>query len=314
MMSTRSYRADTVDRYGRPDLRRRATSDPREPPRPRRTNDAVEAELERAERVKRQRKFTVTAADVARKDTQIQEAEDEMRGLIAEVNGKGIEITRRLDYGYYNLLEKVGGLVSTIQSFQSLSRQSAALVSNFEAESRRLDGDIRGRVETFKTGFKEREERVARLQVRGKEVASKAENLGRRMDNMSVLLENWKRREEKVQRAWGRFWGGVIWGVSMVCVCVLAILLYKEWWFRGDVVKAGLGLPTSGHWNGSLALGEGSKGQQRVMRLPEDVRAVLEGIEERNRRRKHFFTSVSVGEDSTMQDEGEEKLRMLDDL
>jgi hypothetical protein len=315
MMSSRSYRADNMYNHALPYERsalRRTTSDPRAPrPPPRRQNE-IEAELERAERVKRQRRFTVTQADVKKKDEELVEAEEEMRNMIGDVNSQGIEITRRLDYGYYNLLEKVGSLVSTIQSFQSLSKQSSALVANFEQEAKRLDTDTRGRVERFRAGFEEREERVGRLEVRGREMARKAEDLGRRMDNLSVVLENWKARERRLQQRWNRFWNGILSGVGIIVVLIVALILYKEWWFRGDIVRAGLRVPVDGHRNGSLAFGGATR--ERVRGLPEDVREVLEGIEERNRERKDWFTTVTTDEDGTMAEEGEERLRLLDEL
>ena len=331
MMSSRSYRGMSgpdsafIDVYGRQrndgayynELRRRNTTDTRQPGGGAVKKSAIEADLERADRVRRQRRFTLTKSDIVRKDKEIEVAEDEMREALEDVNRTGMEITRRLDYGYYNLLEKIGNLVGTIQSFQTLAEQSKQLVVNFEHESERLDGDMRRRLEKFKDGFEQREKRVEGMEERGSEVARKAADLGQRMDKMRVMIENWERREDRSRKKWGRFWG-MCWSmIALFLVLIVGLVMWKEWWFRGDPVKAGLNLQWAGHRNGSLMLGDGGKGDGVLRRadMPEEVRAILAEIGEKNKVRKGILTRVEATDDVVIPpDEGEEKLRVLDEL
>ena len=334
MMSARSHRgpggSDTLhgdfyaryggySRYGdgSAELRRRATNELKTPGQEPRVKSPVELDLERAERMKRQRRFTLTKADVAKKDKEIDAAEDEMRERLDQIHSAGVDITRRLDYGYYNLLDKVGNLVGTIQSFQTLASQSAQLVVNFENEGDRLDKDMKRRIEGFKTGFEEREERVGKMEGRGREVQRKAEDLGRRLENARIIIENWEKREDRARKVWGRLWGGIFWSVVSILVLILGIVMWKEWWFRGDPVKAGIGVPSGGHWNQSLKLGDGGDGDRllRQGHLPDEVRAVLEGIKFRNRRRKDFVTPIAETDESSVgQGEGDQRLAKLDEL
>ena len=335
MMSHRSGRTtgsagtsdiDIYSRYGAyhryggtTDTRNRATSDLRTPQSAQsRVKSPIELDLERAERVKKQRKFTVTQADVVRKDKDIEEAEEEMREKLEQIHIAGMDITRRLDYGYYNLLEKVGSLVGTIQSFQTLASQSGQLVVNFENESDRLDKDMRRRISSFKTGFHERSDRVSKLEERGRNAQTKAENLGRRLENARVIVSNWSKREDRSRKVWGRFWSSISWCLLSALALILALVMWKEWWFRGDPVKAGIGVPSGGHWNASLTLGDGGEGEKWLRspgRLPDEVRKVLEGIEFRNRKRKDFVTPLSSVEEGTIGDgHGDERLAVLDEL
>ena len=252
------------------------------------------------------------------KDKEIEEAEEEMRERVADINHTGLEITRRLDYGYYNLLEKVGNLVATIHSFQQLAAQSKQLVRNFEVETGKVDEDMVRRISGFQETFGEREERVAGLAGRGDKTREKAEDLGRRLDNARIMVENWERREEEARKVWGRFWGMVWWTVGVVMVVVVSVVMAKEWWFRGDPVKAGMGTPAGGHPNRSLALGDGGKGERMLasVDLPEDVRVILQDIQQNNKKRKNFIVRpAQVRDEHDMEEQVEDRrLRRLDEL
>ena len=310
-MSSRSYRS------GQPTPSDSIPShDIRSPQPPRKT--PIELDLERADRVKRQRKSTVTQSLITAKDKEMAEAEEEMRLRVADINRTGLEITRRLDYGYYNLLEKVGNLVATIQSFQQLAQQSKQLIRNFEGETSKVDGDMGRRIGGFQESFTDREERVAGLAGRGVRTRQKAEELGRRLDNARVVVENWEKREEEARKVWDRFLGMVWWTVGVVVVVVVSVVMAKEWWFRGDPVKAGMGTPAGGHSNKSLALGDGGKGERMLASadLPDNVRVILQDIEQNNKRRKNFIVRPAhVTDTQDTKDQVEDKrLRRLDEL
>ncbi|EXJ78197.1 hypothetical protein A1O3_09358 [Capronia epimyces CBS 606.96] len=289
---------------GRYDPQLRAVSDPnRPPPRPK---TSFEIELERGDEARIARRVHVKKEDLIKRDAEIAAAEEEIRARVASITAKGVEITRRLDYGYYNLLETAGNVVAIITSFQSLSRQSEQLITNFDKETRRLDADTRKRVEAFKSGFEARDGKVQALAERGKRASTKAEDLSIRLENARLIVQNWERREDQVKKVWGHVFGAVWWTSIAVFVLVILVFLAKEWWFHGDPVKAGLVAHNEGSWNQSLRLG-GSEGSiagynERLLlqgregtpgaKVPEDVRRLLLDIAEKNRRRKVMFPTL----------------------
>ncbi|KEF63522.1 uncharacterized protein A1O9_01500, partial [Exophiala aquamarina CBS 119918] len=239
---------------GRYDLHRRATSDTDQLPMVQKTS--FELLLERGDQTRFARRLHVKKDDIIRRDAELAEAEDEMRSRVNEITATGVDMTRRLDYGYYNLLEKLNNLIGTITSFQSLSKQTGQLVHNFEKETHRLETDTRHRAATFQETFQARDQRATELSQRGKTASRRAEDLSQRLENARMILENWEQREASNRRAWVRV-NTVCW-YTMVSIALLflALILVKEWCFHGDPVQAGLGLHRdAGHWNKSLRLG-----------------------------------------------------------
>ncbi|KIW65298.1 hypothetical protein PV04_07569 [Phialophora macrospora] len=333
---------------GFPELRRRATSDPAsrdnfphaaQPPL--RPKTSLEEALERGDAARVARRIHVKKTDLLRRDQELQAGEEELRSRVSEINAKGVEITRRLDYGYYNLLEKVGNLVSMIGSFQSLAKQSGTLISNFDRENGRISEDTRRRLVTFRQGFDTRHIRAQELAERGARASAKATELSARLEAARVKVEEWEKREEKFRRAWDRVWGICWWTVVTVVILVVAAVIGKEWYFRGDPVKAGLRQHGEGSWNKSLRLGGGGETESIVVNqhgelptradhqrpnVPDDVKQILAGIAERNLQRKKAFPTVpqelyesnGKGESTgkTSEDEAQEdpRLRRLDEL
>ncbi|KIV85720.1 hypothetical protein PV11_01381 [Exophiala sideris] len=321
---------------GRFDPRLRAVSDPHRPPPQPKPKTSFELALERGDQARVARRIHVKREDIVRRDAEIAAAEEEMREHLADISSKGVEITRRLDYGYYNLLETVGNLIATITSFQSLSKQTGQLITNFDKETQRLDAETRKRVEGFKKGFAERERKAHALAERGRKASEKAEQLSVRLENARMIVENWERREDQVRKVWDRVFK-IVWSTSIsILVLVALVVLGKEWWFRGDPVKAGLRAHSEGSWNKSLRLGTSAGENERVLldenvHLPEDVKDLLQGIAERNRNRKVVFpeipreivdgcaeaedcVNVQPGGLAALEDREDPRLRRLDEL
>lgn len=281
-------------------LRRRATSDPRAPSYDPQSLGAatqpktqIELDLERAARLRQQRKFALTAADVRARDKQIAVAEDELRESLSAISQRGMEITRRLDYGYYNLLEKVGNLAGIIQSFQSLSTQSGHLITNLESEISKTDEHIQSKAGHLRSGFDERDGRVRALEARGREVQRKAEEMGQRLERARTSVEQWELRETQRRKVWRRFVARMWAAAGCVVALIVALLAAKEFWFgSGAGAGAALAPPRTGldlgNGSGILPLAQpmkdsGSRMEAVKKRVPEDVRLVLVEIEERNR-------------------------------
>ena len=298
----------------RDDFRRRATSDPRTPlvSAPVRKT-STEILLDRAAARKVASRAALTEKDVeivrAAQDT----AEQELRDRLADLDNNSNDVSRRLDYTYYGLLEKLNNLKGTIDSFQNLTLQSQHLITNFEHETEKLDEDISRRVKRFREGFDDRQSRVVELEGRGNLASQKAKELGTRLENAQVVVENWAKREAEAKQKWFRFWGLCWWSIGTLTICVLVVIVAKEWWFRGDPVAAGLRIAPDGSKNKSWALNEQIV---REVEVPLEVRAVLAAIEEKRRTKKIWQPLPEVEQDQCLQDrkQDEKRLRLLDEL
>jgi hypothetical protein len=112
--------------------------------------------LDRAEAKKVADRAAVTQKDVEKLRNITAEAEKELYGRLAAVNNTSVDITRRLDYTYYNLSEKVGNLVAIVKSFHSLSSQTKDMIDTFAGEASMLERDVKIKVERLRTTFDER--------------------------------------------------------------------------------------------------------------------------------------------------------------
>lgn len=185
------------------------------------------------------KRLHVKKHEIEQRDAEIATAEEELRSRIGEITSAGVEITRRLDYGYYNLLEKVNSLVGTIRSFQSLSRQTAVMIHNFEKETHRIDGDARRRIDAFHEGMEKRAEKGQALKARGEQVGAKAEQLEARLENARIILQNWEAREERGRERWRNAGGIMGWSLALLVGLVLVLALSKPYWSdAGDVLAA----------------------------------------------------------------------------
>jgi hypothetical protein len=311
MASTRSYRqGEVASTDGRNDsrneLRRRATSDPKTPSKV--VKSPIETALDRAYEKKLARIGSVTQKDVDRMKVRSAEAEEELRSRLDYLVQRSTDITRGLDYTYYSLLERIGSLVSTIHSFQSLSTQSRALVEGFEKEAEHLDTDIKRKIGRFRDGFEEREARVAELEQRGTKAGNKAVQLGKRLESARIIVEDWEKRESEAMRARTRMWRGTWLACGVVLLVITTLVLWKEWSSGADAVKAGLGIPEMGNLNQSLKIdGE----VLREKKIPEHVQSILHGIE--TRRSRSTWTLPALVPVETAEDD-DKRLRALDEL
>ena len=311
MASTRSYRqGEVASTDGRNDLRnelrRRATSDPKTPSKV--VKSPIENALDKAYEKKLARIGSVTQKDVDRMKVRSAEAEEELRSRLDYLVQMSMDITRRLDYTYYSLLERIGSLVSTIHSFQSLSTQSRALVEGFEKEAEHLDTDIKRKIGRFRDGFEEREARIAELEQRGTKAGNKAVQLGKRLESARIIVEDWEKRESGAMRARARMWRGTWFACGVVLLVIITLVLWKEGSSGADAVKAGLSIPEMGDLNQSLRIdGE----VLREKKIPEHVQSILHGIE--TRRSQSTWTLPASVPVETAEDD-DKRLRALDEL
>lgn len=137
-------------------------------------------------------------------------------------------MTRRLDYTYYNLLEKITALNSTIGSFQELSDSASTLLNDFERETANLDQDIRRQINDLK-GFQPQMQKANALEKRMKLGRQRVEDLGNRLEDVRREIDSWEQRESEWQSRVSRRLR-ILWAVmgSAFLVVVLALIL-QNW-------------------------------------------------------------------------------------
>lgn len=121
-----------------------------------------------------------------------------LRSKLAGIGALATDITRRLDYTYYNLLERISTLHSTIHTFQELVDSSATLHENFQRDNSALESEIHKQLADF-AKFDPQRQRIDELERRMRAGRSKMENLGQRLDKVRREIEGWERREGEWQ-------------------------------------------------------------------------------------------------------------------
>ncbi|PYH93586.1 hypothetical protein BO71DRAFT_450640 [Aspergillus ellipticus CBS 707.79] len=151
------------------------------------------------------------------------QGEEYLRSALSLIGTLATDITRRLDYTYYNLLEKVAALNSTISSFQELSRSTDALFSDFQRETSGLEQEIRKQVGELKE-FQPQLERIKDLEARMKTGRVRAETLGNRLEAMRHEIDSWDEQEMKWQSRVNRrlriFWTVIILGLLAALLAI----------------------------------------------------------------------------------------------
>ncbi|PLB48567.1 hypothetical protein P170DRAFT_457015 [Aspergillus steynii IBT 23096] len=151
-----------------------------------------------------------------------------LRSALSLIGTLATDITRRLDYTYYNLLEKIAALTSTIASFQELFESTSALFDDFEKETTSLGQEIRKQILEFKE-FRPQVQKIEALEQRMKAGRTRADALNERLEVMRAKIDCWEKREVECQRRINRslrvFWIVVTTG----CVAVFMALIAQSW-------------------------------------------------------------------------------------
>lgn len=137
-------------------------------------------------------------------------------------------MTRRLDYTYYNLLEKITALNSTIGSFQELSDSASTLLSDFERETANLDQDIRRQIDDLK-GFQPQMQKADALERRMKLGRQRVEDLGNRLEDVRREIDRWEQRESEWQSRVSRRLR-ILWAVMGSAFLVFVLALIVQSW------------------------------------------------------------------------------------
>ncbi|OJJ43695.1 hypothetical protein ASPZODRAFT_28333 [Penicilliopsis zonata CBS 506.65] len=156
------------------------------------------------------------------------QGEEYLRDALVSIGTLATDITRRLDYTYYTLLERVAALNSTIESLHELSHSISALCRDFEREITSLDSEIHRQVKKLE-GFEAQTQKIEALEERMKAGRRRVKDLGNRLDAVRNEITNWENREIEWQARVGRrlrfFWGIV---TSAALIVVVAVLI-QNW-------------------------------------------------------------------------------------
>ncbi|GFF97548.1 hypothetical protein IFM53868_09174 [Aspergillus udagawae] len=179
-----------------------------------------------------QRTDSLTAHDVrSLEDLELvkfrrQQGEEYLRSALSTIGTLATDITRRLDYTYYSLLEKIAALTSTFASFQELSDSASTIFNDFERETSVLDGDIRRQIGDLKD-FQPQMRKIERLEQRMRSGKTKADALGKRLEAIRNQIDLWEKREVEWQTRVGRRLR-IFWVVVALTVLVFFIVLISQ--------------------------------------------------------------------------------------
>jgi hypothetical protein len=151
-----------------------------------------------------------------------------LRSSLASIATLSTEITRRLDYTYYNLLEKLASLQSTVTSFQELSDITSRLEADFEKETSQLGGDSRKQIDELK-GTDAQIKRIEALEARMAAGRDKVEKLEKRLNVVREKIDGWEHREGEWQARVSRRLR-ILWAVmGTLFIVSLAASIAQRW-------------------------------------------------------------------------------------
>lgn len=151
-----------------------------------------------------------------------------LRSALSVIGTLATDVTRRLDYTYYGLLEKIAALNVTIASFQDLSDSTSRLFDDFKQETTSLEQDIQKQIGDLHE-FHPQMQRVEALEERMRDNKTRAKTLGNRLETMRNEIEMWDKREMEWQMRTNRrlriFWGGF----TAAILAILVVTVLRHW-------------------------------------------------------------------------------------
>ncbi|PTU23745.1 hypothetical protein P175DRAFT_04428 [Aspergillus ochraceoroseus IBT 24754] len=162
--------------------------------------------------------------DLVQVRNQRTKGEEYLRSALSLIGTLATDITRRLDYTYYGLLEKIAALNVTISSFQELSDSTTKLFHDFQHETTSLEQDIRKQVTDLKE-FQPQTERIEALEERMRAGKARAGALSSRLEAMRDEIEQWEKRElesqKRINQSLRVFWGVIAAGILAIVIAAV---------------------------------------------------------------------------------------------
>ncbi|KAL4901021.1 hypothetical protein BDW74DRAFT_160590 [Aspergillus multicolor] len=154
--------------------------------------------------------------------------EEYLRSTLSVIGTLATDVTRRLDYTYYGLLEKIAALNVTVTSFQELSDTTSKIFDDFQRETTGLEQDIQKQIGDIHE-FQPQMQRIEALEKRMRDSKTRAKALGNRLEAMRNEVEKWDKREMDWQMRTNQrlriFWGIV----TAAILAVLLAIVFRHW-------------------------------------------------------------------------------------
>ncbi|KAI9878953.1 MAG: hypothetical protein M1830_010071 [Pleopsidium flavum] len=165
--------------------------------------------------------------DVDRAKEERRARNEELRTSLQSLSTLSTTATRRLDITYYNLLQTLGTIVTTISSLQELSSSTTRLQQDFQSEADELEQDIVGQIEGFHN-FEAQQTWIEGLEGLMRQKRKKVEELGRRLEGVRKRVEDWETRESQWQAKTSRRLR-VLWsGIGVLVLLFVALLIFQH--------------------------------------------------------------------------------------
>lgn len=161
-----------------------------------------------------------------------------LRSALVSIGTLATETTRRLDYTYYNLLEKITALNTTIGSFQGLADSTSTLFNEFEREVAGMYQEINRQIGELGE-FQPQLEKIEALEERMKRSREKAEALEGRLEKMKDEVSSWEKKEVEWQSRVNRRLR-IFWSVVVTATLALVIAVVVQNWPLIDSSQARL--------------------------------------------------------------------------
>ncbi|KAL4802628.1 hypothetical protein BDV18DRAFT_63386 [Aspergillus unguis] len=167
-------------------------------------------------------------SDLQRVRDRRSKGEEYLRSALSVIGSLATDITRRLDYTYYGLLEKIAALNVTIASFQDLSDSTSRLFDDFQRETTGLEQDIRKQVGDLHE-FQPQMQKIEALEERMRKSKTRAKALGKRLEAMRSEIERWDKREMDWQKRTNRRLR-ICWGVFTAAILAVLVAIVLQHW------------------------------------------------------------------------------------
>ncbi|KAL5364505.1 hypothetical protein BJX96DRAFT_157451 [Aspergillus floccosus] len=160
------------------------------------------------------------------------QGEEFLRSALSFIGTLATDITRRLDYTYYNLLEKIAALNTTMASFQELSDSTTTLLADFERETTSLEKEVRKQIGELRE-FQPQIQRIENLEQRMRAGRTRASALSDRLEAMRAEIDRWEKREVEFQTRVNRRLR-IFWAVVAAAILTAVIALAIQNWSTGS--------------------------------------------------------------------------------
>nr|KMM64201.1 hypothetical protein CPAG_00553 [Coccidioides posadasii RMSCC 3488] len=211
--------------------------------------------------------------DVEKERERRMEAEKSNSAALSSIADHSIRFSQRLDIAYYNLLDRLSSIRSTIQSFQSLCELTTNLDTDFNNQAAKLVQETRKQITDFQ-GFVPQIHKVEALERRMNDCREKALKLDKRLEAVRERIDAWDRKEVEWQKRVSRRLR-ILWAVMGTVVLLLAAVGLVDH-FKLRSASEGLGTTENLKAVVAGAIGNTTRCLDEVQRL--DVQADDKGL------------------------------------